>query len=337
MRLCLETATEQFQECAEYEDQGYEACDRWEDQGYEACDDWDDRCCDWWPCSWGCKLISWVCVGWVWVSNMVCVAWVWVSNLVCVAWTVITTTVCLVWALVEIILLPIAWLVELVQSIPVIGRIIDMLGNLIVTIVKRIIDLPTAVLDLIGIRPLKRMELCVIILRDEEGNPVSDQPTLQPFLDETVATFRREANVHVHVSGIHTVAAPSPTYALDVNCDGAAVLEDLWLTGSYFQRAALFNCSLGSTSRIGPVRPQIVVFAVRDIPGTTAGCALGPLTDYLTVEGRNPVCIPHEVGHKVGLWHCCDGTNLANPTCGGIRLRSWQVAIARNSKYISWI
>lgn len=336
MEICVETAIEQFEECTEWADQGYDACDEWEDQGYSSCDDWDDRCCDWWPCSWGCKLISWVCVAWVWVSNLVCVAWVWVSNLVCVAWTLITTTICVLWAAIQVILLPIAWIIEIIQSIPIIGRLIDLIANLINTIIKRIADLPTAILDLVGIRPLKRMELCVIILRDEEGNPTSDEATLQPFLDETVETFRREANVHVHVAGIHTVSDPSPTYALDVGCNGAAFGEDLWLTGSYFQWTAMLNCPLGATSRISPIRPQIVVFAVRQIPGTTAGCALGPLNDYLTVEGRNPVCIPHEVGHKVGLWHCCDGTNLANPTCGGIRLQGWQVAIARNSKYVSW-
>ncbi|MDQ2092361.1 hypothetical protein [Marimonas arenosa] len=336
MRICVETAIEQFEECSEWEDQGYETCDEWVDQGYESCDDWDDRCCDWWPCSWGCKLITWVCVGWVWVSNLVCVAWVWVSNLVCVAWTLITTTVCVLWAVIEVILLPIAWIVEVISSIPIIGRLIDMVINLINTIIKRLIDLPTAILDLIGIRPLKRMQLCVIILRDEDGNPVSDEATLRPFLDETVDTFRREANIHVHIAGIHTVENASPTYALDVGCNADAFLEDLWLPGSYFLWTAMLNCPLGATSRIGPVRPQIVVFAVREIPGTTAGCALGPLNDYLTVEGNNPVCIPHEVGHKVGLWHCCDATNLANPNCGGIRLQGWQVAIARNSKYVSW-
>ena len=29
MKICVETAIEQYQECAEYEDQGYDACDRY--------------------------------------------------------------------------------------------------------------------------------------------------------------------------------------------------------------------------------------------------------------------------------------------------------------------
>lgn len=83
--------------CSRYEDQGYNACSRYEDRGYNSCREWKKNCCDWWPCSWACEIISWVCVAWVWVSNLVCVAWVWVSNLVCVAWVWVTHLVCVLW------------------------------------------------------------------------------------------------------------------------------------------------------------------------------------------------------------------------------------------------
>lgn len=51
------------------------ACSEYEDQGYNSCAKWDQNCCDWWPCSWGCKLITWLCVVWYWVSHWVCKAW----------------------------------------------------------------------------------------------------------------------------------------------------------------------------------------------------------------------------------------------------------------------
>jgi hypothetical protein len=86
------------QECTEKEDQGYEACDEWKDEGYYACDDWDAECCDWWPCSWGCKLITYICKGFYWVSNWVCKGWTWVEKWVCVAWEWVKKWVCIGWA-----------------------------------------------------------------------------------------------------------------------------------------------------------------------------------------------------------------------------------------------
>ncbi|HEX8571320.1 MAG TPA: hypothetical protein VF759_01065 [Allosphingosinicella sp.] len=312
--------------CTEYATESYQQCTQTADQGYNSCASWDSSCCTWWPCSWGCKLLTWLCV-----------AWTWVSNVVCVAWTTITTLVCIVWTVIEVILTPLAILLELILSIPVIGRLIDMILNIVQEIFWRIVGLGDALLGLIGIRPLKKLVYCIIILKDESGVDTSDQATLQPFIDEARRVFLAEANIQLILDGIHTVSAPSPTYALDVGCNEAALAEDLLLPGAYFNATGALFCPLGATSRITGLGHQIVVFCVRQIPGSTAGCALGPLNDYLTIEGANPLCLAHEIGHKVGLWHCCDGSNLANGTCGGTQLDWWQVTIARDSKFVSYI
>ncbi|CAN5141496.1 hypothetical protein BH23CHL1_BH23CHL1_15970 [soil metagenome] len=97
-----------YSACGRYEDRGHNACDRYEDRGYSACDRYEDRgysscskfrknCCTWIPCKWICEVFSWVCVAWVWISNVVCVAWVWISNVVCVAWIWISKVVCVAW------------------------------------------------------------------------------------------------------------------------------------------------------------------------------------------------------------------------------------------------
>lgn len=96
-RKCVKYEDQGYNACSKYADQGYNACSKYEDRGYNACNQWDKKCCTWWPCSWACKLITWVCRAWVWVSKWVCVAWYWVSKWVCVAWYWVTKWVCVAW------------------------------------------------------------------------------------------------------------------------------------------------------------------------------------------------------------------------------------------------
>ncbi len=314
MRDCIETATESYDECTE-----------WADHGYSSCTDWDANCCDWWPCSWACKLITWICV-----------AAVWVANVVCVVWTTIVTVVCIAWGVVQVVLAGLAAIVELILAIPIVGRFIDELLNLVTEIVWRVVGLGDALLGLVGIQPLKKLRLCIVILRNEKGTPTSSAAILQPHIDAARRIFREAANVHLYVDTIHTVSSPSPGYALDVGCDTAAWGEDFGLTGAYFKFTGVEQCPLGGLSRVLGYGNQIVIFCVREIPGGTAGCSLGPLSDYVTVEGADPVCIAHELGHACGLWHCCPNDNLANGICGGTTLDWWQRAIVRNSKYVTY-
>ena len=312
--------------CVDWASESYDECSEWADQGYSACGDWDSRCCDWWPCSWLCEIVTWFCV-----------AWVWISNVVCVAWTTITTVFCIAWEVITILVTPITWLVELILAIPIVGRIISEILNIVTAVIWRLVGLGEAMLSVIGIRPLKKLRLCIVILRDEKGEALTTEAALQPAIDAARQIFRDQANIEVLVEDVHTIDGAAPTHALDVACNEGAWGEDLTLTGSYFQATSAWHCPTGGLGRITGFANPIVVFCVRSIPGSTAGCALGPVTDYLTIEARNPVCLAHEIGHKVGLWHCCPGTNLANGTCGGTQLEWWQITIARNSEFTSYI
>lgn len=316
LRTCVEWATESFSECNE-----------WEDQGSNACDDWDDQCCTWWPCSWACEVVTWVCV-----------AWVWVTNLVCIGWTLITTTTCIAWEIVSVIMTPIAWITEWILAIPIIGRILDEIRDAITSLLQRLLKLPDLLLGLIGVRPLKRVRLCVIILRDEAGIPTATPASIQPAIDEAVAILRAQSNIAVIVEGVVTVDGPSPTDALDVGCNLQAWGEDLWLAGSYFQAMGALHFPTGAFGRLTGNANPIMAFCVRTIDGGgpgTIGCALWP-NDYLTIEGGSPQCLAHEMGHKMGLTHCCAGTNLANGVCGGTQLAWWQTLIVRNSEYCTY-
>lgn len=66
--------------CTQYRRDVHWDCSHYRQEGYEDCS-WD--CCDWWPCSWGCEALSWVCRGWIWLSSFVCDAWGWIASWVC--------------------------------------------------------------------------------------------------------------------------------------------------------------------------------------------------------------------------------------------------------------
>lgn len=95
-RACLEWGDHWTRKCIEWGEETQRVCDRWETRWEQACADWDDRCCDWWPCSWGCQLITWVCVAWTWVSSTVCTGYVWVVTQVCKAFVWLVEKVCIV-------------------------------------------------------------------------------------------------------------------------------------------------------------------------------------------------------------------------------------------------
>ncbi len=337
LKTCTEWATESYQECAEYRDDGYQACAEYRDDGYNACAGWRSECCDWWPCSWLCEIVSWFCYAWYWVSNIVCVSYYWVANLVCVVWTTVVTAVCIAWEVITVILTPLSFILELILSIPVIGRILAEILSIIQEIIWRIAGLLDALLGLIGIRLLKKLHINIIILRDNTGNPVSTVANLDPHIEAARTIYRDQANVHLITDCVKTVKANSPDYALDVNCDAAAWAEDLLLAGSYFEFNKALYCPADGTSRLTGLSAPITVFVVRDIPGNTEGCSLGPLSDYVTVQGNNPICIAHEIGHACGLWHISTAGNLANPACGGTNMTWWQRIIVRDSRFVSYI
>lgn len=369
MSKCIEWAEERTRECTEYRDEGYNACAEYKDKGYNACSDWDSRCCDWWPCSWFCKLLTWFCVAWYWVSNIVCVAWYWVSNIVCVAWTWVTTAFCLVWdvvttvvnAIIETlesilswVLSALAFIIELIFSIPILGRILKWIWNIILTAFWGLVGLIDAALGVIGIRPEKKLRVCVIVLRDENGTAVAQTSNVVTNLQAAIDIFRQEANVRIIPSApfqygsgfagpeeadeswVHVNPGSSGPGVLDVDCGSGAAGEDLWVTGSEFEFLASTRCFYSNFRRVLGYGAPVIIFIVRSFSGGDIGCSLGPLTDYITILGRNPICIAHELGHSCNLWHVGGANNLMNAACGRTELSWWQVAILRNSRHVTY-
>lgn len=371
MPACIQWGEERHQECTQTADQGYNECTQSRDQGYR-------DCCDWAPCSWFCD-------AWVWISNVVCVAWTWVSNVVCVAWTWVTTAICVVWDVVTAIvnavivtlesifgwvLSAIAFVVELLEMIPILGTLIRWIVNGISWIVAIGVGLIDAGLGLIGIRPEKILRVCTVILSDEKGNPVGSVDNAVAMLQLAADVYKRDANIRLvpsrpfyYVSGfggaetvdaswVQTDTASSQSNILDAPCSAAG---EWLLEGSILQLKSSTLCFFGAWRRVLGYGAPVTCFLVRSMPGAF-GCSL-VITDYVGVIGNfnlppdSPRTIGHEIGHSNLLWHTCVDDNIRNlmgtgepcdpdsttaPDRADPEMEDWQALIARSSKHASY-
>jgi len=336
MPKCLEWGEERLQECSD-----------WKDEGESSCADWDSQCCDWWPCSWGCKVVSWLCVAWVWVSNWVCVGWTWITTAICLGWDAVTTFVNVIIVTLESVvgwvLDALAFVLELIFEIPYLGRFIKWLWNLGTFVFWTLVSLGDVVLGFLGIRPEKKLRICSIILRDEKGNAVAATPYVVDLLQHAVGILRREANIRLirlapfeYDSGFaddETVTADwiqvdgdnAASDVLDVSCDAAGFGADLGVTGTKFDFMASTKCFFGAFRRVIGYGGPISCFVIRTIPDGQPGCgSFGCgiwITDYITV--RNQPCgnegpainrrlTAHELGHSGNLWHLGAADNSSN-------------------------
>lgn len=388
MANCVDKGKDDLSNCKEFRDDGYEKCDRYEDQGYESCDRWDADCCDWWPCSWACKIVSWICAAWTWISNVVCVAFVWVANVVCVAWNLVAYMACLLVdavvalasAIIDFIelvagwfLSVIAWFVDLILSIPIIGRAIKSIWNTVLTIFWGIVSIVDAAFYFIGIRPEKRLRVCTLLLCDARADPegVAKRKDVVDQLNKAISVFR-QAHVRIICSrplqirsglGDPEVADDSwitaycqsggnTTDILNVECNGAGYLQDLWLTGPQLQFILDTNCAFGNYRRLIGYGAPVAIFVVKDVGGDDAGGCGTPAWDYIlvevnagsTFEAGNTVgrTIAHELAHACNLFHVSLDKNLMKKDRNSITdnwtdLTVWQEILIRMSRHVTYL
>lgn len=230
-----------------------------------------------------------------------------------------------------------AVVVGLILSIPIIGRLIGLLWHGLIDLFWRIISVLDIIAGILGLHLPKKLRVCIIILSGEKRNPMATPASLQADVDKAKQIYKDSCNVKFIVSEIHTLESPARKGNLDPNCGAGALWDDLWLDGTYYENNANVQCFDSAFLRLIGYAAPVVVFIVRDVQGGDKGCSLGPFSDYVTVEGKDPICIAHEVSHACGLWHAGDRTNLANHICGGTKLKGWQVEIVRSSRHVTFL
>ncbi len=254
------------------------------------------------------------------------------------------------------VLCAVAFLVEMLFLIPIVGRFLNWVWNLVTAIVWGVSGIIDFALCFAGVKPEKKLRVSTVILKDASGNPTATTASTVAGLQTLIDTFFREANVRVvrsfpfrYDSGfagketadsdwVSVAGGPSSSEMLRVSCDIKAAGEDLWLPGTKFDWAMTWRNFYGNFRRLLGYGAPLTVFIVADVGGPSIlGCSLGPLTDYATSDVGNGTTIAHEVGHACNLPHKNDGTNLMNPTvAGGSSLKTWQVAMIRASRHVTF-
>jgi hypothetical protein len=351
-----------------------ERCDQWQDQGHKECTDWEQNCCDWWPCSWACDVISWICKAAVWVANIVCVAVTIIVTIVCLLWDVVTTVagglITTLESIFGAILSGITMVIELIEMIPGIGTLVRWGLNLLTHMAWSLASAADAFLGLIGVRPEKILRVCSVILEDEQGQPVEAMKNAVELLQFAADLFKRDANVRLvplrrfqYSTGFNDAStvttdwvtidpSRSDSDTLDVPCSGGV---DWGMTGSKFQWKALTNCQMGSWRRVLGYGAPVTCFFIRTRADGGTGCCLW-FTDYIFVAKHQrdrfnvliyPRTVGHELGHETNNWHQSTSGNPTNvmtsavpaatpPTSKNWHFEDWQVLLIRASKHVTY-
>lgn len=255
-------------------------------------------------------------------------------------------------ALLAALLNGLAAAVDFIFCVPLLGRFLKLAWNTILSLIQIIFGLLE---HAIGYRPTKIMRLGVLILKDEQGNPLTTPEKVYPAVIRAGVIFE-QAGIKIEpafapmrmlpeggtlpesAKWIRTVAKASAKPMLDVSCDARTALEDLTMTGYHYQVNMIRSFFSTSFRRVFGIGAPITVFVVRDIKDK-AGCSLTFFTDYVTLKAANPICLAHEVGHACNLPHVKDKAsgNLMYPICKYDKLTPWQIILMRSSRHVSYL
>jgi Matrixin len=213
-------------------------------------------------------------------------------------------------------------------------------ANVLREVGNRVVGIPEILGSLAGARRVKKLRVSLAILRDEEGAPVANEADVRRALDEAGRVLRASAGVELVAARqplVSTLDEKAPEAALDAACAEGSWRADFGAGGAFFRDHAVRD---GPAALVTGSGAPITVFVVRNVVGR-AGCSLGPLTDYVTVDRgalqeRLLRVLAHELGHACGLPHSDDQRNLMYARVPGERLAPWQAAVFRSSRHVTY-
>ena len=270
-----------------------------------------------------------------WVARAACEVAAAVSRAACIAAAAVAFAAC---KIANFVLDAIAFVIELVLSIPIVGGIIRTILNWVTEIIWRAVGFIDFLGSLIGIRLRKKMYFGVIV-PSVDSVPIVPDADIQRQVDAAISFYDSTCNINLIFSGICHTDVPPPEAGLKFACDAGGFFNDWWLGGSYFELAAATCKFEDSFRRVIGLGAEIIVFIVQDVTtANTNGCSFASTHNYVVIEAKpndQPFVAAHEMGHACLLSHVSGTTNLMNPVTPSTNpvLTNLQISLVRWSKH----
>jgi hypothetical protein len=204
----------------------------------------------------------------------------------------------------------------------------------------------------LGILLKKKLELRVLILRGEHGDPVATEADVAAIVEKAKQVLLGSARIEVvPTSGknmIWTTNELAPHAALYLRGPNWNMIKDEFGEAGDFFEEMIAKYHSEATFPHNFFTTPITCFIVEDIGGGLDGISPGPLDNWVAIDvgafgkvksgtqSTNSAVIAHELGHSGWLLHRYVQENLMYPDDErGYNLTQWQLTLFRSARCVS--